>query len=266
MKTAIKTMIAAAVVAAAGPVLAQATLYEHDEFRGASLSAQQRISDLNGAGFNDRASSLVIQGQRWEVCEDNRFNGRCVVLGPGRYSSLSAMGLNDRISSLRVVEINSRYDRDDERRDERQADYRRRNGERIFNAQVTSVKAVVGPPEQRCWTERQQVEVERRHNVPGAVIGGLLGGVLGHQVGGGSGRDLATAAGVIGGAAVGANVNRDDRTETRDVQRCAQARGPQRAEYWDVTYVFRGQEHRIQTTEPPGATVPVNGRGEPRIG
>jgi hypothetical protein len=31
-----------------------------------------------------------------------------------------------------------------------------------------------------------------------------------------------------------------------------------------VTYAFRGVEHRMQTTVPPGPTVTVNEQGEPR--
>jgi hypothetical protein len=30
--------------------------------------------------------------------------------------------------------------------------------------------------------------------------------------------------------------------------------------------VFRGQEHRMQTTTPPPRTITVNRRGEPRVG
>lgn len=37
----------------------------------------------------------------------------------------------------------------------------------------------------------------------GAVAGGVVGGVLGNQVGGGRGKQLATVAGVVGGAMVG---------------------------------------------------------------
>ena len=37
-----------------------------------------------------------------------------------------------------------------------------------------------------------------------------------------------------------------------------------RPDHWAVTYNFRGQEHRIQVTSPPGPTVTVNERGEPR--
>jgi hypothetical protein len=32
-----------------------------------------------------------------------------------------------------------------------------------------------------------------------------------------------------------------------------------------VTYVFRGLEHRVQMSAPPGATILVNGNGEPRM-
>jgi len=37
-----------------------------------------------------------------------------------------------------------------------------------------------------------------------------------------------------------------------------------RPAYWDVVYNFRGQQHRVQMTSPPGQTVTVNGAGEPR--
>ncbi len=42
----------------------------------------------------------------------------------------------------------------------------------------------------------------------GAVVGGVVGGVLGHQVGGGTGQDIATAAGVVGGAVVGHEIQK----------------------------------------------------------
>jgi uncharacterized protein YcfJ len=146
-------------------------------------------------------------------------------------------------------------------------DYRRRANERLFEAPVTSVRAVVGPPEQRCWVEREQVAQDSGGSrVPGAIVGAVIGGILGHQFGGGSGKDLATVGGVAGGAAVGANIGRDrggQRIVTRDVQRCASV--PREApDYWDVTYVFRGQQHQVQLTAPPGPSVTVNRQGEPR--
>jgi uncharacterized protein YcfJ len=147
-------------------------------------------------------------------------------------------------------------------------DYRRRENEPLYEAPVTSVRAVVGPPQQYCWVERQVVDASSPGiNVPGAVVGGVVGGILGHQIGSGRGQDLATGIGAVGGAAVGANVGRDaaGTVYTQDVQRCANVSAAAPLDYWDVTYNFRGYEHHMQTTNPPGRTILVNGQGEPRV-
>jgi len=148
-------------------------------------------------------------------------------------------------------------------------DYRRRENERLYEAKVTYVRAVVGPPQQRCWVEPTLVDstTSAGVNVPGAIIGGAIGGIIGHQIGGGRGQDLATGIGVLGGAAVGANVGRspDGVVYTQNVQRCEYVPASARADYWDVTYVFAGYEHRAQLTAPPGSTILVNAQGEPRV-
>jgi uncharacterized protein YcfJ len=36
------------------------------------------------------------------------------------------------------------------------------------------------------------------------------------------------------------------------------------AEYWDVTYNFRGALHRVQMSAPPGPTLTVDENGVPR--
>jgi uncharacterized protein YcfJ len=116
-------------------------------------------------------------------------------------------------------------------------DSRRRYNERLYEANVTSVRAVVGTPVQRCWVESEQVvQVRGGANFPGAIIGALIGGVLGHQVGGSRGRDIATVGGVVVGGVVGANVCRDDGGQVnRDVQRCENVPSQARPDYWDVT-------------------------------
>ena len=268
MNTPLRTALAAAGLALATQATAQIIFYENEGFTGRTFTAQNQVGNFERYGFNDRASSVVVLRERWEVCEDGRFAGRCVVLRPGRYPSLAAMGLNDRVSSVRPVNRSSRVE------ENRYApaplavyDNQRRNNERLYEANVTSVHAVVGPPEQRCWIEHEQVAQDRgRANVPGAVIGGILGGVLGHQVGSGRGNDVATVGGAVAGAAIGSQVGRDSggQVQTRDVQRCASTQSQAQPTHWDVTYNFRGQEHRIQTTTPPGQTVTVNERGEPR--
>lgn len=269
MNAVLRNFVAMAALAISSQAMAQVIFYEHDDFQGRSFTTEKKIGDLGRSGFNDRASSVVVLRDRWEVCEEARFGGRCVVLRPGRYPSLDAMGMNDRVSSVRLLGQKARID------DQRYApppvpvyDNRRRHNERLYQADVISVRAVVGPPQQRCWVEREQVVQDRGDaNVPGALAGALLGGILGHQVGGGAGKDLATVGGAIAGAAVGANVGRDGNgqvVQTQNVQRCSNVPQQAKPEFWDVTYEFRGQQHRIQMTTPPGPTVTVNQAGEPR--
>ena len=246
----------------------QIAFFEHSGFQGRAFQVSGEVGNFQQFGFNDRASSVIVLGERWEVCEHAGFQGRCVILRPGRYASLGAMGLNDRLSSVRPVPPTARYD------EVRYApvvepvyDWRRRPQERYYEAQVTSAQAVfTGPQQQRCWIERDRVAVERHNetNVGGAVIGGILGGILGHQIGSGPNRDLATAGGAVVGAVVGANVGTQT-VVTRPTQRCASVPPQGRPDYWDVTYQFRGMQHHVQTTYPPGPTVTVNDDGEPRL-
>ncbi len=268
MITVLKSTLVVAGMALATHAVAQVTFYEHEGYAGRSFTTQKQIGDFERYGFNDRASSVVVSRDRWEVCEDARFGGRCVVLRAGRYPSLAAMGLNDRVSSVRAVSNNARVE------DMRYApapvamyDAHRRHNERLYQADVTSVRAVVGPPEQRCWVEQEQVvQNGSSANVPGAIVGAVIGGIIGHQIGNGRGNSVATAGGAVAGAAVGANVARGggQQVVTQDVQRCASAPSQGRPDHWDVTYTFRGQDHRMQMVAPPGPTVTVNGKGEPR--
>lgn len=243
------------------PATAQVTFYQQENFRGQSFTTNQGVLNFQNQNFNDRASSVLVTHGLWEVCEDARFGGRCAILREGRYPSLQSTGLNDRISSTRMVS-------NEAPNTATAPDFRRRNNERLFEANVTSTHAVLGTPEQRCWVEKEQIApAQSNANVPAAIAGALIGGILGHQVGGGTGKDLATVGGAIAGAAIGNNVGRNGNTEqaaTRDVQRCDNVIGQARPQYWDVTYSFRGVNHRVQMTTPPGPTVTVNEQGEPR--
>lgn len=249
---------------------AQITFYEKEGFRGRVFSTGAPVTNFSNSGFNDRASSVVVESGRWEVCEDARYEGRCVILVKGSYDSLRSIGMDNRLSSVRSA--NYRRDHDygnyeaPPTMETPNYDYRRRPSERVYTAPVTSSRAVMGKDEQRCWIERQQVPQtsSNDHNIGGAILGGILGGVLGHQVGGGRGKDIATAGGAVAGAVIGSNVNRGgDKSYDRDVQRCTTVANTQ-PEYWDVTYKFRNVEHRMQMTSAPGRTIAVNANGEPR--
>lgn len=263
----LKPLVGLAAVAFSSYAAAQITFYENDGFRGRTFATSQPIQNFKRVGFNDNASSVVVERGRWEVCTEARFEGRCVVLRRGSYDSLRNLGLENRISSVRPVPRDRRYDNEPQPVMDSPYEWRRRPNERVSEVPVTSVRAVYGAPEQRCWVDRQTVaEPERKElNVPGAIIGGVIGGILGHQIGGGTGKDVATGVGAVGGAAIGANVNSRSGGgySTQNVRRCENV-GAGPIQYYDVTYVFRGQTHRVQMATPPGRTVLVNGNGEPR--
>ena len=263
MTTTMKALICAMGIGLAAQAAAQVTFYEREEFRGRAFNVDREYRNLERVGFNDNASSAIVERGRWQVCEDRRFEGNCVILRRGNYPSLASMGLNNSISSVRRVERESRY-REMEPPPLAAApvyEYRVRPSERTYQARVTQVRAVVGTPERRCWVERERVGGEP--NVGGAIAGGIIGGILGHQIGSGRGNDVATAGGAIAGAAIGANQGRSGGYE-RDVQRCTDVSAGGRPEYYDVEYEYRGARHRVQMANPPGPTITVNGNGEPR--
>lgn len=266
MNFSLKYLVAATAVAMAAQASAQVLFYEQPNFQGRSVTTDKALDDFVRSGFNDRAQSIIVLNNRWEVCDDSYYGGRCVILRQGRYPTLQDMGMSNRISSVREVHPEARFD------DSRYApvapqpvyDSRRRRNEKTFEAKITDVRAVLGTPAQRCWTERQQVQ-SNNNQVPGALAGALIGGILGHQVGSGDGKNLATAGGVIAGAAVGANIaRRNSDTSTQDVKRCDSNPVEAKAAYWDVTYNFRGLEHHVQTATQPRNTITVNAQGEPR--
>ena len=266
MRSSLKFVMISAGLMMATQAGAQVTFYAGEDFRGDSFRVDTTIQNFAPLGFNDRAASAVVEQGRWEVCEDAGFRGRCTILSPGNYPTLGPMGFNYRISSARPIEWQAQYPVATPPAPA--YDYRRRADEHLFEVPVHSVRAVVGPPEQRCWVERQQVvePPQAAPNVPGAVVGAIIGGVLGHQVGGGRGQDIATAGGAVAGAAIGANVGRSPGgVYSQDVQRCAGVPGSARPDYWDVMYYFDGFEHHMQVSTPPPPTIWVNGSGEPRM-
>src|SRR5206468_8005690 len=113
MNRSIATIIGIAGLCVGTLAAAQVTFYAGEGFHGPSFRADRPIGNFDRLGFNDRASSAVVDGGYWQACEDAGFNGRCVVLRPGSYPSLADIGLNNQISSVRPVEAAAYYrDRD----------------------------------------------------------------------------------------------------------------------------------------------------------
>ena len=213
MNRTLKTALGAGTLLLATQAFAQITFYENAGFRDRAFTANEHVEDFSRVGFNDRASSVVVDEGRWEACEDARFGGHCVVLKQGSYESLGGIGLENRISSVRPVGARAQYMNEaPEPLAAPTYEYRRRPHEHLYEARVDYAREVRGTtPEERCWVEHQPgTETHRGDlNMGGAVVGALLGGVLGHQVGSGRGNDVATVGGALAGGAIGANVGRD---------------------------------------------------------
>ena len=255
----------------------QVRIYAPAELDQAATTLRQADElAASGGRYNDVHQLALLAGQRAAAAQDTaRLRSEQAALAAQRTATdarIRADVTQQQAAAAQVQAAEAQRRAEDAQRLAGGArdvyDYRRQQNEPLYEALVTSVRAVVGPPEQRCWVERQVMDTGSAGiNVPGAVVGGVVGGIVGHQIGSGRGQDLATGIGAASGAVVGANVSRNapGTVYAQDVQRCANVPTAARLDYWDVTYTFRGYEHRAQTTSPPGATILVNAQGEPRI-
>jgi hypothetical protein len=85
-------------------------IYTQPEFRGKSLKLQDAARNLADSGFQNQASSIVVESGRWQLCSQPDFRGDCVTLGRGEYPTLDAR-LNHRVESVREVDPNEGYGR-----------------------------------------------------------------------------------------------------------------------------------------------------------
>lgn len=81
---------------------ASVTLYEGPNLSGRSFALNDTMRNLDGTGFNDRASSVHVDSGYWIFCSDAEFRGDCRTFGPGDYATLPP-GLNNVISSGRRI-------------------------------------------------------------------------------------------------------------------------------------------------------------------
>jgi len=239
MRMELKMLLGAAGLLVATQAAAQVTFYEDEGFRGRFLTAEGTVPDFYRYGFHDRAESAVVSNGRWEACENAGFQGRCMILSPGSYSSLAASGMVWRISSVRPVEdarvgyvappaavvttpapvvapAPPTYVRPEDQR---------------FDARVISVRAIMSTPgqQQQCWVEKEKIGPLE---LPGVIIGSIGDALAGKQ-------------------------------RQTYFEHCATVPSGAQLQYWDVTYEFRGIQRHTQMAASPGATIAVNGNGEP---
>jgi len=226
MRSGLLMLLGVAGVAFAAQAGAQVTFYEDEDLHGRYLTAEGAVRDFYPYGLADLAKSATVVGGSWEACEDPDFGGHCVVLQPGSYPTLASMGMDRRVSSVRPVKSAVvGYEPGS------LAQPYVRPGSTIYQARVTSVRAVLGAAGEQCWVERKQIGPLE---LPGAIVGGTVDLLSGRQ-------------------------------STDFIQHCTTVPEGARPAYWDVTYEFRGIEHRVQLAAPPGPTIAVNGNGEPRV-
>jgi len=86
------------------------TVYADDNFSGRSATLRGDIPNFDALGLNDRISSFrVARNERWEVCDAANYRGRCTTIS-GVESSLRNTGWENRISSARRLDYDSRPD------------------------------------------------------------------------------------------------------------------------------------------------------------
>ncbi|HLX28755.1 MAG TPA: DUF4398 domain-containing protein [Casimicrobiaceae bacterium] len=254
----------------------QVATYAPTELDQAAATLRQ-ADDLaaNGGRYSDVHSLALLASQRAAAAQDvARLRSDQAALAAQRTASdarIQADISQRQADAAQVRAAEAQHQADEAQRlaastPPANYDYRRQQGETLYEAPVISVRAVVGPPQERCWVERRVIDTGTGGiNVPGAVVGGVVGGILGHQIGSGRGQDVATGIGAATGAVVGANAGTTAPAYTQDVRRCESIAAAGPLDYWDVTYSFRGYEHHVQTTSPPGRKILVNADGEPRI-
>ena len=117
----------------------------------------------------------------------------------------------------------------------------------------TAVMQQVAVPRQVC--SNQQVIQQVQPSGAGAAMGAIAGGAVGNAIGGGSGRDVATVIGLVGGAILGNRIE-GTRDEVRNVQQCTtQTTYENRVLHYDVIYEYEGKRYSIKMPNDPGQFV-----------
>jgi hypothetical protein len=109
----------AVTTAALGQGRPRIILYQEDNYRGAQLEVTGEDARIKLRNFDDRVSSVRVISGTWELCADDVFRGECIVVRRDE-PRLDRLGFDDMLSSLRpIAERGDRFDRRDDRRDDR---------------------------------------------------------------------------------------------------------------------------------------------------
>jgi len=118
----------------------------------------------------------------------------------------------------------------------------------------TPIVQQVAVPHQVCGT--QQIVTQAPKSGAGAVMGALAGGAMGNAIGGGSGRAVATALGLFGGAVLGDRIEGGGATQVQNVPQCGtQTRYENHTVGYHVVYEYAGKQYSAQLPNDPGPTL-----------
>jgi hypothetical protein len=84
-----------------GSVGGSIVLYEYPGMTGRSYTLSGPLANFDGTGFNDRASSAVVNSGTWQLCSDANFASNCEVFRPGQHGDLGAV--TGQVSSARPM-------------------------------------------------------------------------------------------------------------------------------------------------------------------
>lgn len=117
----------------------------------------------------------------------------------------------------------------------------------------TAVFQQVAVPRQTC--SQTPVVMQNPSSGAGALMGAIAGGVVGNQLGGGSGRALATMAGVMGGAIMGDRVENPGSQLQNQTTCSTQTVYENRLTGFNVVYEYAGKQYNVQLPQDPGPTI-----------
>lgn len=117
----------------------------------------------------------------------------------------------------------------------------------------TALYQQVAVPRQTC--SQTPVAVQNPTSGAGALMGAIAGGAVGNQIGGGSGRALATMAGVVGGAMMGDKIENPGSQLQNQTTCTTQTVYENRLTGYNVVYEYAGKQYEVQLPQDPGPTI-----------
>jgi uncharacterized protein YcfJ len=117
----------------------------------------------------------------------------------------------------------------------------------------TAVYQQVAVPRQTCT--QTPVAVQNTSSGAGALMGAIAGAALGNQIGGGSGRAVATMAGVMGGAIMGDRIENPGSQIQNQTTCTTQTAYENRLSGYNVVYEYAGKQYSVQLPQDPGPTI-----------